>query len=124
MPPQIPPLALTQLNVLPHDEGLPCILLTLSPRMCCVACRQHQVQLLHDHFNMQHTAVASDRLIYGNYLVPGAEVKVRHGGSMGAEEAWTAVAVLLLHILQLRQTDLARCLSLMLFGAAGLSTSG
>jgi dynein heavy chain len=40
--------------------------------------RQHQVELLHKHFGLEYGQVVNqERLIYGDYLVPGAEPKVR-----------------------------------------------
>lgn len=42
-----------------------------------VACRQHQVALVQEHFSLAYSDVGpSDCLMYGNYLVPGAEPKV------------------------------------------------
>ncbi|WIA11828.1 hypothetical protein OEZ85_011917 [Tetradesmus obliquus] len=39
--------------------------------------RQHQVELLQKHFGLDYSQVVSqERLIYGDYLVPGAEPKV------------------------------------------------
>jgi hypothetical protein len=40
--------------------------------------RQHQVELLHKHFDLNYSKIVTqERLIYGDYLVPGAEPKVR-----------------------------------------------
>jgi dynein heavy chain len=40
--------------------------------------RQHQVELLHKHFDLDYgQIVTQERLVYGDYLVPGAEPKVR-----------------------------------------------
>lgn len=40
-------------------------------------CREHQGQLLQEHFSLDYKQVVpSECLLYGNYLVPGAEPKV------------------------------------------------
>jgi dynein heavy chain len=39
--------------------------------------KQHQVDLVQEHFAMQHSDIVSTEcLMFGNYLVPGAEPKV------------------------------------------------
>jgi hypothetical protein len=53
------------------------LLLLLMVIMVLAVCRQHQDQLLKDHFGLHYNAVVpSHCLMYGNYLVPGAEPKV------------------------------------------------
>lgn len=52
--------------------------------MSLLWCRQHQEQLVQQQFSLEYSdIVSSDCLMYGNYLVPGAEPKVGCTGALG-----------------------------------------
>lgn len=83
------PVCLRSLQVTPMQGVLCSYALSASHQVCTsaphmlVSChrRQHQEDLVQQHFSLGYKdVVSSDCLLYGNYLVPGAEPKVRRIG--------------------------------------------